>query len=79
MDMVELLLKAGANVNAKNEYDVTPLSLATENGSLPMVRGCQGGRQPESGDEDRRDAADDGGAGRQRRNGASCSWPPVPT
>src|SRR4051812_11464719 len=31
MEAVELLLAAGAKVNAKNDYGVTPLSLACEN------------------------------------------------
>ena len=35
LESASLLLKAGANVNAKNDYEVTPLALAVENGSLP--------------------------------------------
>jgi ankyrin repeat protein len=35
--MVELLLRAGADVRASNRYGVTPLSLACENGSAEIV------------------------------------------
>jgi len=36
-DLVELLLRAGANPNAKNRYGVTPLSIACENGNTSVV------------------------------------------
>jgi len=36
-DLIELLLRAGANPNAKNRYGVTPLSVACENGSQAIV------------------------------------------
>jgi ankyrin repeat protein len=36
-DLVELLLGAGANPNAKNRYGVTPLSVACENGDAAVV------------------------------------------
>ena len=35
--MVELLLRAGANVKAANRYGVTPLSLACTNGNGALV------------------------------------------
>ena len=38
MESVELLLAAGAKVNTKNDYGVTPLFLACENANLPMVQ-----------------------------------------
>jgi uncharacterized protein len=38
LDTVQLLLKAGANVNAANRYGVTPLSLAATNGSAAVAR-----------------------------------------
>src|SRR4051794_28776109 len=36
-DLVELLLGAAANPNAKNRYGVTPLSIACENGNAAIV------------------------------------------
>jgi ankyrin repeat protein len=36
-DLVELLLRAGANPNVKNRYGVTPLSVACENGNATIV------------------------------------------
>ena len=38
MESVELLLSAGAAVNARNDYGVTPLSLAAENANLMAVQ-----------------------------------------
>ena len=35
--LVDLLLKAGANVNAADDHGVTPLARAAENASTPMV------------------------------------------
>ncbi len=37
LEMAELLTGAGANTNATNDYQVTPLSLACTNGSAAMV------------------------------------------
>jgi ankyrin repeat protein len=37
LDMANLLIRAGANVNAANELGMTPLMLACTNGSAPMV------------------------------------------
>jgi ankyrin repeat protein len=37
LEMSDLLLRAGAKVNAADDDGVTPLSLAVENASLPMV------------------------------------------
>ena len=37
LDMAALLIRAGANVNAANDLAVTPLMLASTNGSAPMV------------------------------------------
>lgn len=37
LDLVQPLLRAGANPNAKNRYGVTPLSVACENGNAAIV------------------------------------------
>ncbi len=37
LGMADLLIRAGANVNAPNDLSVTPLMLASTNGSAPMV------------------------------------------
>ena len=37
LEMVELLIGAGANLNAANNYGITPLSLACTNGNAAMV------------------------------------------
>ena len=37
LDMADMLVRAGANVNAANDLAVTPLMLASTNGSAPMV------------------------------------------
>jgi ankyrin repeat protein len=37
MDLVQLLLRSGANAKAANRYGVTPLSLAATNGNAAMV------------------------------------------
>ena len=36
-ESVDLLVRAGANVNAKNDYSTTPLSLACTNGNAAIV------------------------------------------
>ena len=38
LEIVQLLLSAGSDVNAKNRYGVAPLSLAANNGSASMVK-----------------------------------------
>ena len=38
LKMVQALLEAGASVNASNEYRITPLSIACENGEASVVR-----------------------------------------
>ena len=38
MEIIELLLKKGAYVNATDSYSVTPLQLAVENGSEDIVK-----------------------------------------
>ena len=45
--MAELLLGAGANVDAADDHRVTPLALACLNGSAAMVSAAQGWRQSE--------------------------------
>jgi len=37
LETVKLLVGAGADVNARNQYDVKPLSLACTNGNAAMV------------------------------------------
>ncbi len=37
LDTAALLLRAGADVNAANDFGVTPLSIACTNASAPMV------------------------------------------
>ena len=37
LESVDLLVRAGANVNARNDYSATPLSLACTNGNAAMV------------------------------------------
>jgi len=36
--IVDLLLKAGADVNARNRYGITPLALAAQNGDLEVMK-----------------------------------------
>ena len=37
LETADLLIGAGANVNAKNDYSATPMSLACTNGNAAMV------------------------------------------
>lgn len=37
LETAQLLMQSGANVNARNRYGVTPLSLACTNGNAPMI------------------------------------------
>jgi ankyrin repeat protein len=47
LDTAQVLLEAGAEVNAANDYGVTPLALACDNASAAMVtRLLQGGADP---------------------------------
>ena len=55
----DLLIRAGANVNAANDLGATPLWTASQNGSAAMVRPAVGGRsESERGAPARRDAGD---------------------
>ena len=66
LELVRLLLRAGANANAANRYGVTPLELAAINGNAGDHRGAaEGGRRRQRRAARRRDRADDGGAHRQ--------------
>ena len=48
LETVDLLLDAGAKVNAADDHGVTPLARACENASVAMVEQAAGrGRQPE--------------------------------
>ncbi len=40
VDMADMLLRAGAKVDAADDYGVTPLARACENTSEAMVTGC---------------------------------------
>ena len=49
LEMVELLIRAGAHVSATNDYGVTPLSLACTNGNADVVeRLLETGADPEA-------------------------------
>ena len=66
--MVDLLLKAGANVKVANQYGSTPLSLAAENGNSAIVqRLLDAGADPNERLLNR-DRADDGDPHRQHRD-----------
>ena len=64
----QALLRAGANVKAANRYGMTPLALAAQNGSAADARAAAARPvpTPTPACPRRRDAADDGGAHRQR-------------
>ena len=67
-EIVELLVRAGANVKAANRYGVTPLWLACVNGNAVIDRDAVAGRgRREHGAAGRRNRADDGGAHREGR------------
>ena len=66
-EMVELLVRAGANVSQANRYGVQPLWLAAVNGSAEVVALLlDAGADPEHGVSGGETVGDDGGAGRQR-------------
>ena len=63
----ELLVRAGADANAANDFRMTPLSQACTNGSAGFVDLLlKAGAQPQHADRNGRDAADDVREGRQR-------------
>ena len=70
LESAELLIRAGASVNAANDLGATPLWAASQNGSEAMVRAAaRGRRQSERGAAGRRDARD----GRRPRRQARAS------
>ena len=57
--VADLLINAGARVNAANDYGVVPLLLAATNGSTAMVaRLLSAGADPNAGDGERGDPTD---------------------
>ena len=71
------LLRAGADPNAANDYGVTPLLLAAENGSAEMVAALlQGRRTSQCRPSNWSDGPHDGRTDRQGRSrgGASVGW-----
>ena len=67
VDVTDLLIRAGANVRAKNRYGVAPLSLACLNGSEAMVaKLLQAGADPETSSAGWRDRPHDSRAHRER-------------
>ena len=68
LQMVTMLIKAGARATVANRLGVTPLVLAATNGSAAGARGvAEGGREPERRIRRRRNRAHGGGAQRQPR------------
>ena len=79
LELVDRMLRTGADVNAANRYGVTPLKLAAVNGDAKLLETpARRRRRRERRRHGRRDAADDGGARRPRRRGARCSSSAAP-
>ena len=75
-EIVELLLRAGADVNAADDHGVTPLARACENASAAVVDDfVEGGRESERRPDERADAADDCREDRQRRGREDAAGP----
>ncbi len=74
LEIVNLLIAAGANVKAATRYNITPLSLACTNGNAAIIeRLLEGRSRPQQHLRRRPDRADDRGAHRQggRHQGAA--------
>ncbi len=72
--LVELLVRAGANVNAANRYGVTPLWLACVNGNAAVIEMLlKAGADANTVDAGGRDGADDGRSHRQGRGGEGAA------
>ena len=68
LQTAELLVRAGADANAANDFRMTPLSQACTNGSAGFVDLLlKAGANPNTADRNGRDAVDDVREGRQRR------------
>ena len=66
LEVAEQLIRAGANVNAVNDYGVTPLLLACSDGGAALTETLlAAGANRESRPAEWRDGADDGGSNRQ--------------
>ena len=67
------LVRAGANANASKRYGVTPLTLAAQNGSAPMLDLLlKAGADAQRDDAAGRDGADDRGAHRSVPTPSRC-------
>ena len=68
--LVDQLLKAGADANAKNEFGATPMSEAAFNANTEIIdKLLKAGADPDSPVRRRPDRADDDRAHQQRRRG----------
>ena len=78
--LADLLIAAGADLDAANDYGITPLALACENGSATHGAPAAGGRRgSERRARDGRDAAHDLRADRQPRGRGGAGWQPART
>ena len=77
LDTADRLIKAGANAKTANRYGITPLYLASVNGSAPMIEKLlKAGADANEVSNRRRNRADDCRANGQRRcrEGAAGQW-----
>ena len=80
LEAAELLIEAGAAVDATNDLGVTPLWVATTAGQRADGReAARGARRPEHRAGHRRHAAHDRRPAGQRRGSTGAARPPAPT
>ena len=74
LDTADLLIRAGADVNAANDLRMTPLSLRVHEREVPRWSSVllAGRRQSQHGDRDRRNADHDVRQYRQCRCASAC-------